>query len=346
MMSNTPQPEPLRDALEQLIDGRDLEAALMRQCMMAIMSGHAASEQIAAFLIALRIKGEQPHEIAEAAAVMRELANGLVIDTDGLTDIVGTGGDGASLFNVSTASAFVAAAAGVRIAKHGNRAVSSRSGAADLLEVAGCRLDLSAAEASALINELGIAFLFAPMHHPAMKHAIGPRQALGVRTVFNLLGPLTNPALAPNQVLGVFSASLVAPMAHVMHQLGCRHVMVVHGAGGLDEISLSGPTQVAELRDGQIHHYELEPEALGVTTQSLDTLIAATPIDSLFLVKQALNGEPGPAADMVALNAGAAIYVSGLAGSHADGVARAREAMAKQTPMQRFQAYIERSHAP
>ena len=340
------QPQPLRAALKQLIDGHNLDAATMRECMMAIMSGQAAPEQIAAFLIALRIKGERPHEIAEAAAVMRELAHGLAIDTDGLTDIVGTGGDGASLFNVSTASAFVAAAAGVRMAKHGNRAVSSRSGAADLLEVAGCRLDLNADEASILIDELGIAFLFAPMHHPAMKHAIGPRKALGVRTLFNLLGPLTNPALAPNQVLGVFSPSLVEPMAEVMHQLGCRHVMVVHGAGGLDEISLSGPTQVAELCDGQIRHYEVEPEALGVRQQALDSLTAATPIDSLMLVKQALNGEPGAATDMVALNAGAAIYVSGLTNSHADGVALAQQVMAKQAPMRRFQTYIERSHAP
>lgn len=340
------QPQPLRAALKQLIDGHDLDAGAMRECMMAIMSGQAAPEQISAFLIALRIKGERPHEIAEAAAVMRELAHGLSIDTDGLTDIVGTGGDGASLFNVSTASAFVAAAAGVRMAKHGNRAVSSRSGSADLLEVAGCRLDLNADEASILINELGIAFLFAPMHHPAMKHAIGPRKALGVRTLFNLLGPLTNPALAPNQVLGVFSPSLVKPMAEVMQQLGCRHVMVVHGAGGLDEISLSGPTQVAELREGQIHHYEVEPDALGVPQQSLDSLTAATPLDSLALVKQALNGEPGAATDMVALNAGAAIYVSGLVNSHAEGVTLAQQVMAEQHSMRRFQAYIERSHAP
>ena len=342
-MNNPPTPSPLHSALQQLIDGADLAPELMRACMTAIMSGQAQPEQIAAFLVALRIKGERAEEIAAAAAVMREFATPVQVATAGLTDIVGTGGDGASLFNVSTASAFVAAAAGVRVAKHGNRAVSSRSGAADVLEVAGCRLDLNAQQAAALIDELGIAFLFAPMHHPAMQHAIGPRRALGLRTLFNLLGPLTNPAFAPNQVLGVFSPDLVAPMAEVMHQLGCRHVMVVHGDGGLDELSLSGPSVVAELRDGRIHHYETSPEALGLPRQSLDPLCVGNPLDSLARLREALSGTAGPAMDMVALNAGAAIYVAGVANSHAEGVASACEVMRNQRALNHFHRYIERS---
>jgi anthranilate phosphoribosyltransferase len=329
--------------MNRMAEGRHLDADLMTAAMREIMTGQAEEAQIGGFLMALRVKGETPTEIAAAARVMRELAARVDIDREGLTDIVGTGGDGASLFNVSTASAFVAAAAGVRVAKHGNRSVSSKSGAADVLEAAGCRLDLGAAEVAALIDELGVAFMFAPSHHSAMKHAIGARKALGVRTLFNLLGPLTNPALAPNQVLGVFAADLVRPMAEVMQTLGARHVLVVHSEEGLDEISPSRPTTVAELKDGAISEFRIEPSDFQVRVDSLAPLGVETAQDSLRLIESALGGEAGPAAEMVALNAGAAIYVSGQADSLADGVGLAREVLADGRGLERLRRYAQRS---
>ncbi|TVS14063.1 MAG: anthranilate phosphoribosyltransferase [Wenzhouxiangella sp.] len=335
----------IHDALSLLADGHDLSPELMRAAMTGIMGGQADAAQIGGFLMALRVKGETPAEIAAAAEVMRGFAARVEIDREGLTDIVGTGGDGASLFNVSTASAFVAAAAGARVAKHGNRAVSSKSGAADLLEAAGCRLDLSPEQVGALIGELNVGFLFAPAHHAAMKHAIGPRKSLGLRTLFNLLGPLTNPALAPNQVLGVFSADLLRPMAEVMQRLGARHVMVVHSTDGLDEISPCAPTRVAELRDGAIGEYQVFPEDFGIQLETLASLIVTGAADSLALIESALAGEPGPAADMIALNAGAAIYVSGQAESLAAGVDRAREVLAKGAGLARLHDYAERTQA-
>jgi len=335
----------IRRALALLADRQDLPPDLMRSAMTEIMGGEADPAQIGGFLMALRVKGETPAEIAAAAEVMRGFASKVDIDPEGLTDIVGTGGDGASLFNVSTASAFVAAAAGVRVAKHGNRAVSSKSGAADLLEAAGCRLDLSPAQVAQLIEELNVGFLFAPQHHAAMKHAIGPRKALGLRTLFNLLGPLTNPALAPNQVLGVFAADLLKPMAEVMQSLGARHVLVVHSSDGLDEISPCAPTQVAELREGAIVEYQVFPEDFGIRLDALDSLIVESAADSLGLIESALAGEPGPAADMIALNAGAAIYVSGQAASLAAGVARAREVLTQGAGLIRLRAYAERTQA-
>ena len=335
----------IRQALALLAERHDLSPELMRGAMTEIMGGQADPAQIGGFLMALRVKGETPAEIAAAAEVMRGFAAQVDIEREGLTDIVGTGGDGASLFNVSTASAFVAAAAGVRVAKHGNRAVSSKSGAADLLEAAGCRLDLNPAQVGVLIDELNVGFLFAPQHHAAMKHAIGPRKSLGLRTLFNLLGPLTNPALAPNQVLGVFSAELLRPMAEVMQTLGARHVMVVHSTDGLDEISPVAPTQVAELRDGALGEYQVFPEDFGVHLETLDALLVKGAADSLALIESALAGDPGPAADMIALNAGAAIYVSGQADSLAAGVERAREVLSKGAGLVRLRAYAERTQA-
>ncbi len=335
----------IQNALGRLADGHDLSPEQMRGAMTEIMGGEADPAQIGGFLMALRVKGETPAEIAAAAEVMRGFASKVDIDPEGLTDIVGTGGDGASLFNVSTASAFVAAAAGVRVAKHGNRAVSSKSGAADLLEAAGCRLDLNPAQVAQLIDELNVGFLFAPSHHTAMKHAIGPRKALGLRTLFNLLGPLTNPALAPNQVLGVFSADLVRPMAEVMDKLGSRHVMVVHSSDGLDELSPVAPTQVAELRDGAIGEYHVFPQDFGIQLETLDNLLVQSAADSLALIESALAGEPGPAADMIALNAGAAIYVSGQADSLATGVERAREVLTKGAALIRLREYAERTQS-
>ena len=335
----------IRQALALLAERQELPSELMRAAMTEIMGGQADPAQIGGFLMALRVKGETPAEIAAAAQVMRGFASQVDIEREGLTDIVGTGGDGASLFNVSTASAFVAAAAGVRVAKHGNRAVSSKSGAADLLEAAGCRLDLNPEQVGFLIDELNVGFLFAPRHHAAMKHAIGPRKSLGLRTLFNLLGPLTNPALAPNQVLGVFSAALVRPMAEVMQTLGARHVMVVHSTDGLDEISPVAPTQVAELRDGALGEYHIFPEDFGVRLESLDGLLVEGAADSLALIESALAGESGPAAEMIALNAGAAIYVSGQADSLAAGVERAREVLSKGAGLARLRAYAERTQA-
>jgi anthranilate phosphoribosyltransferase len=326
-----------------MAEGQHLDADLMTRAMHEIMTGQAEEAQIGGFLMALRVKGETPVEIAAAAKVMRELASKVDIDREGLTDIVGTGGDGASLFNVSTASAFVAAAAGVRIAKHGNRSVSSKSGAADVLEAAGCRLDLDAAQVAALIDELGVAFMFAPSHHSAMKHAIGARRALGIRTLFNLLGPLTNPALAPNQVLGVFSADLVRPMAEVMQSLGARHVLVVHSEDGLDEISPVASTLVAELQEGAIREFRIAPADFGVRVESLGPLGVETARDSLGLIESALGGEAGPASDMIALNAGAAIYVAGQADDLPGGVDLAREVLSDGRGLERLRRYAQRS---
>jgi anthranilate phosphoribosyltransferase len=335
----------IKQALNELAEGRDLEGELMRSAMHEIMAGEADPAQIGGLLMALRVKGETPIEIAAAAEVMRQVAQRVDIDREGLTDIVGTGGDGASLFNVSTASAFAAAAAGVRVAKHGNRSVSSKSGAADVLEAAGCRLDLTPEQVAILIDELGVGFLFAPQHHTAMKHAIGPRKALGLRTLFNLLGPLTNPAAAPNQVLGVYAPELVLPLAEVMHALGSRHVLVVHSHDGLDEISIVEPTKAAELKNGEISELEIQPNDYGIKHTSLAALQVGDARESLGLVEAALGGETGPAADMVALNAGAAIYVSGRAESLEAGIQQAKQILATGAGLERLKQYATRSYA-
>lgn len=315
---------PIQQALSQLTAGQDIPVDLMRQTMTQIMEGQADPAAIGGLLIGLRIKGESVDEIAAAASVMRQFATPVTVDVEGLTDIVGTGGDGASTFNVSTASAFVAAAAGVKIAKHGNRSVSSKSGAADLLEAAGCRLDLSAQHAQALIESLGIAFLFAPQHHSAMRHAIGPRRALGCWSLFNLLGPLTNPANAPHQVLGVFSPDRVRAMAEAMQRLGASHVLVVSSEDGLDELSPETMTHIAELKDGQVSEYTIVPDALGLTPQPVEGLQVEGPMESLAMVKAVLSGKGLPAArQIVGMNAGAAIYVSGCAPSLQAGVDQA-----------------------
>ena len=323
-MLSTDTHNPIQEALKTLVAGQDVEPSLMRDTMTQIMSGEADPAAIGGLLMALRIKGESVSEIAEAAKVMRQFATPVQVAIPTLTDIVGTGGDGASTFNVSTASAFVAASVGATIAKHGNRSVSSRSGAADVLEAAGCRLDLSAEQAQALIEDLGIAFLFAPQHHGAMRHAIGPRRALGCWSLFNLLGPLTNPAGATSQVLGVFSPDRVLPMAKVMQELGAKHVMVVSSADGLDEISPVASTYVAELQDGVIEEYQINPQDHDLAEESLVGLEVSGPEESLAIVRSVLMGQAkGAARSIVGLNAGAAIYVSGQASSYAEGVDRA-----------------------
>ncbi len=318
----------IQHAIAQLIDGRDLDATQMAAVMHAIMTGGATPAQIAGFLVALRLKGETVPEIAAAAAVMRELATGVDIgDLPQAVDIVGTGGDAAGTFNISTASMFVAAAAGCHVAKHGNRSVSSKSGSADLLEAAGVKLTLTPAQVARCVREVGVGFMFAPAHHGAMKHAIGPRRELGVRTIFNILGPLTNPAGVRRQVLGVFAESLLEPLAEVLHSLGSEQVLVVHAEDGLDEISIAAPTVVVELKQGAIRRDRIAPADFGLVPAALDAIRVEGPAHSLRLVRAALAGEPGAARDIVLLNAGAAIYVAGVADGLGAGIEAARQAI-------------------
>jgi len=297
----------------------------MQQVMRTIMTGKATQAQIGGFLVGLRMKGETVNEITAAARVMRELATPVDVDAEHLVDTCGTGGDASGTFNISTASAFVVAAAGARVAKHGNRSVSSSSGSADVLEAAGVRLGLNADQVKQCIEQVGVGFMFAPAHHGAMKHAIGPRKEMAVRTIFNVLGPLTNPASAPNQVLGVFSESLLEPMASVLQKLGSRHVMVVHARDGLDEISIGDKTEIAELKDGQIRRYSIQPEDFGLTRKPITEIQANGVQNSLSIIRHILEDEAGPARDIVCVNAGAAIYVAGLADSLKEGVAKASE---------------------
>ncbi|TDX32343.1 anthranilate phosphoribosyltransferase [Modicisalibacter xianhensis] len=318
----------MREAIDAVMNGRHLSYAETHAVMSHIMTGEATDAQIGGFLIGLSMKGETVDEVAAAAQVMRELMTPVELASlDNVVDIVGTGGDGANLFNVSTASSFVVAACDAHVAKHGNRSVSSSSGSADLFDVAGIKLDLSPVQVARCIDQVGVGFMFAPMHHKAMRHAIGPRREMGVRTVFNILGPLTNPAGAQHQLLGVYKPELVTLMAETLQRLGSRHVLVAHAEDGLDEISLAAPTRIAELRDGEITEYVVTPEALGVERQPLEPLKVVTAEDSLRLVKEALRGE-GAAADIVALNAGAALYAADVADSIKEGVALAQDAMA------------------
>jgi anthranilate phosphoribosyltransferase len=273
------------------------------------------------------MKEESVDEITAAAEVMRELSTKVNVNNKHLIDTCGTGGDGANTFNISTTSAFVAAASGARVAKHGNRSVSSKSGSADVLEAAGVKLDISPDQVAECINNIGIGFMFAPMHHDAMKHAIGPRKELGVRTIFNLLGPLTNPAGAPNQVLGVFSSAWLEKLIKVQLKLGANHVMVVHSEDGMDEISISAPTMIAELVNGEIKLYTISPEQFEIKRNDLSTLAVQSVSDSLNTMLSVLDNKTGPAMDIVLLNAGAAIYTAGTANSLKDGIDHARQAI-------------------
>jgi anthranilate phosphoribosyltransferase len=335
----------LPTAIAAVVERNDLSAADMEAVMRLIMTGKATPAQIGGFLVGLRMKGETVDEITAAASVMRELATHVDVAGPHLVDTCGTGGDGASTFNISTASAIVTAAAGGRVAKHGNRSVSSSSGSADVLEAAGVRLDLTPEQVASCIDRVGVGFLFAPQHHGAMKHAIGPRREMRVRTVFNLLGPLTNPAGAPNQVLGVFSADWVEPLAQVLRRLGSEHVLVVHADDGLDEISIAAPTRVAELKDGDISVYTVAPEDFGLQRSGLEPIAVADAAQSLQMIRAVLDNQPGPARDIVTLNAGAAIYAAGLTGSLAAGVTRAAEVLASGKARQTFEALIEVSNS-
>lgn len=317
----------IQQAIGRIVERQDLNAEQMTSVMTAIMTGEATPAQIGGFLIGLRMKGETVEEITAAAQVMRGLSDKVSLNVDNIVDTCGTGGDGQHLFNVSTASAFVAAAAGANVAKHGGRSVSSKSGSADVLEQAGIYLGLTAEQVSRCVQEIGVGFMFAPNHHAAMKYAVGPRREMATRTIFNLLGPLTNPAGATRQVMGVFAKEWVRPIAEVLKQLGSEHVLVVHSEDGLDEISLAAPTFVAELKNGEISEYSIQPEDFGIASQPLASVQALDAESSLAMVKQALEGKGqvnGPR-DIVALNAGAAIYVSGVADSLAEGVAMAED---------------------
>ncbi len=317
------------DALTRVIEHRELFHDEMLALMRRIMTGEMSPLMIAALTVGLRVKKETIGELTAAAQVMREFATPVsVADRRHLVDIVGTGGDGSHTFNISTASMFVAAAAGARVAKHGGRSVSSTSGSADVMEALGAHIALTPTQVATCLDETGIGFMFAPNHHVAMKHAAPVRKELGVRTFFNILGPLTNPAGAPNQLLGVFHPDLVGILVRVLQRLGSAHVMVVHGANGMDEMSLSGPTQVGELVDGQVREYTVQPGDFGLAVHDARVLRVANRDESCVCIQQVLANEDGPKRDIVLLNAGAALYCAGVAASIAEGVSRCREALA------------------
>jgi len=317
-----------REALHKLIERVDLTREEMLDVMRQVMVGELTSAQIAGLLIALRMKGETVEEIAAAAEVMRTLSAKVEVTADAhLIDTCGTGGDGIQTFNVSTVCAFVAAAAGAKVAKHGGRSVSSTCGSADVLEALGVNVNLTPEQVARCVDNIGIGFMFAPNHHSAMKHAAPVRRELGVRTLFNLLGPLTNPAGARNQVMGVFDRALTGKLAHVLLRLGSAHVMVVHGADGMDEISFAGDTFVAELKNGQVREYTLNPRQFGMSLHRAESIRVDNAEQSKAMILDVLAGQAGPARDIVLLNAGAAIYVAGQADSMQAGITRAAQAI-------------------
>lgn len=330
----------ITEAIARIIERDDLGRGDMRDVITAIMSGECSPAQIGGFLIAMRMKGETVEEITGAAQAMRELATAVHVDVPHLLDTCGTGGSGKKPFNVSTAAAFVAAAAGAHVAKHGNRAMSSNSGSADLLEAAGVNIELNPAQVSRCITEVGIGFMFAPKHHGAMKHAVGPRRELGVRTLFNLVAPLTNPAGATHQLLGVYDRAQQRPIAEVLMHLGSQHVLVVHSAEGLDEISIAGPTHVVELKEGKIEEYDIQPQDFGLAVHDLDTLVCASPQESLATVRKALTEEHSAAGRMVALNAGAAIYAADLCATLPQGIHMAQDAISAGLAKERLDELV------
>ena len=334
----------MKQALNAVVAQQDLTEQQMSAVMEQIMTGQATDAQIGGFLIALRCKGETVDEIAAAAEVMRELATHVPVTGDHVIDTCGTGGDGANTFNISTTCAFVVAAAGGQVAKHGNRSVSSSSGSADVLEAAGVNLDLSAEQVAQSVNEIGVGFLFAPKHHGAMKHAIGPRKEMGVRTLFNLLGPLSNPAGTVNQLIGVFSTDWVEPLAQVLKKLGSKHVLIVNAEDGLDEISIATASNVAELKDGVISSYQVTPEQFGFKRASLESLAVDGAESSLAMVNAVLNNQTGPARDIVILNAGAAIYAANLTATLEAGIEKAQQLIESGAALEKFNALIAYSN--
>ncbi len=331
----------IKQAISKVVQHLDLDQDEMVSVMKQIMTGEATQAQIGAFLMGLRMKSESIDEITGATLVMRELASKVAVQGEHLVDIVGTGGDDANLFNVSTASAFVAAAAGAQVAKHGNRGVSSSTGSADLLQAAGVNIELTSEQVARCVEEVGIGFMFAPMHHAAMKYAVGPRKELGIRTFMNILGPMTNPAGVPNQVIGVFTRELCRPMAEVLNRLGSNHVLVVHSRDGLDEISIASETYVAELKDGKVTEYAIKPEELGIKSESLIGLAVDDSAGSLALIRDALGKREGEyadkAANMIALNAGAAIYAANVTATLKQGVEMAQDAILTGLALEKLQ---------
>jgi len=329
------------EALARCIDHREIFHDEMLSLWRRLMSGELSPVQIAGVLVGLRVKKETIGEIAAAARIMREFATHVeVADHSHLVDIVGTGGDGSRTFNISTAAMFVAAAAGARVAKHGNRGVSSGSGSADVLEALGAQIVLPPQKVAQCLEETGIGFMFAPNHHAAMKHAAPVRKELGVRTIFNILGPLTNPASAPNQLMGVFHPDLVGIQVRVLQQLGSRHVLVVYGKDGMDEVSLGAATLVGELKDGQVLEYEIHPEDFGLSMVSNRGMKVANASESRVMVLEALDGTPGTPREIVTLNAGVALYAAGAAPSIQEGIVRAREAIASGAARRKLDLFV------
>ncbi len=331
-----------QEALQRTIEHREIFHDEMLHLMRMVMSGELSPVMTAALITGLRVKKETIGEITAAAQVMREFSTKVhVPDTRHLVDIVGTGGDGANTFNISTCAMFVAAAAGAKTAKHGGRGVSSKSGSADVMEALGVHINLTPEKIAQCIAEVGIGFMFAPNHHSAMKHVAPVRREMGVRTIFNILGPLTNPAGAPNTLMGVFHADLVGIQVRVMQRLGAERVLVVHGKDNLDEISLGAATLVGELKDGEVREYELHPEDFGLPMMSLRHLRVGSACESKAMMLAALENQPGAPRDIVCLNAGAALYVANLAGSIAEGIAKAREAIASGAARARLDAFVQ-----
>ncbi|MGH1542288.1 MAG: anthranilate phosphoribosyltransferase [Arenicella sp.] len=336
----------IQQAIKTVLERHDLSREQMQTVMQHIMTGECTDAQIGGLLVALRMKGETVQEITAAASVMASLADHVAVDVPNLIDIVGTGGDGTSTFNISTASSFVAAAAGANVAKHGNRSVSSQSGSADLLEKAGAELSLNAEQVADVIRKAGVGFMFAPMHHSAMKHAIGPRKEMAVRTIFNVLGPLTNPAGVKRQVVGVFAPELTDIIASVFAELGSEHTLVVHSDDGMDEISVGAPTRVSEMKNGQLETYSIRPQDFGMPVSSIEELVVADAAGSLQMIEAVFNGGDVPAArNAIALNAGAGIYVSGLAASLKEGVELALAAINSGKAKSVMQAYVQATQA-
>jgi anthranilate phosphoribosyltransferase len=335
----------VRQAIEKLVNRIDLSEAETVDIMNQIMTGEATPLQIAAILTAVRMKGETVDEITGAARVMREKAHRVHVDAKTVLDTCGTGGDQKGTFNISTTSAFVLAGAGVNVAKHGNRSVSSQSGSADVLGALGVKVDAPKDRVEQCIAKIGIGFLFAPLLHEAMKFAVQPRRDIGIRTIFNLLGPLTNPAMATHQLIGLYSGDLVAVIARVLKNLGSARAMVVHGLEGLDEISLCGPTRIAELRDGAIKEYTIRPEQFGLKPCGIEELHGGNPEESAAIVRAVLDGKKGPARDVVLLNSGAALYVSGTAATVSEGIGVAAESIDSGNARRKLAELVELTNA-
>ena len=334
-----------QEALARIIDQGEIQHDEMVSLMRQIMRGEVSPVMISAIVIGLRVKRESIGEISAAAEVMRELATRVEIENrQNLVDTCGTGGDSSHTFNISTAAAFVAAAAGARVAKHGGRSVSSKSGSADVLESLGVNLNQTPQQVAQGISQIGVGFMFAPNYHSAMKYAAPVRRELGVRTLFNILGPLTNPAGAENQVIGVFHAELVGIVARVLQQLGSHHVMVANGEDGLDEITIAGKTRIGELKNGEVSEYTIRPEDFGMKVSAIETIQVENSEQSRAVLQSVLDNQSGPALDIVLLNAGAAIYVSGVAGTLLEGVIRARAAVESGAAKEKLRQLVEITH--